>query len=129
MLVPSSNQRIVYVSELFSNNEDSITSGDSLICYCVYGNCSCSSLDRVLANLTNKILINITTDVTLSSLVIRTFTELFLQCYNTKLYFSAICRTSNCTVRNIRCYNINNCKFVNNSHYTEAMVQLYIIHH
>ena len=52
-------------------NEDFITSGEddnSLIC-CVYGNCSCSSLDHALANLTSNVLINITTDVTLSSLV------------------------------------------------------------
>ena len=66
------NQRIVYVSdhELFNDNEDFITSGedDNLIC-CVYGNCSCSSLDYALANLTSNVLINITTDVTLSSLV------------------------------------------------------------
>ena len=35
----------------------------------MYGNCSCSSLDHALANLTSNVLINITTDVTLSSLV------------------------------------------------------------
>ena len=65
------NQRIIHVSELVSDNKDSITSGEgdnSLIC-CVYGNCSCSSLDHALANLTSNVLINITTDVTLSSLV------------------------------------------------------------
>ena len=66
------NQRIVCVSELFSDNEDiTITSGEddnSLIC-CVYGSSSCSSLDHVLDNLTSNVLINITTDVTLSSLV------------------------------------------------------------
>ena len=33
------------------------------------GNCSCNSLDHALANLTSNVLINITTDVTLSSLV------------------------------------------------------------
>ena len=65
------NQRIVHVSELVSDDEDFFTSGEddnSLIC-CVYGNCSCSSLDHALANLTSNVLINITTDVTLSSLV------------------------------------------------------------
>ena len=68
------NQRIVHVSELFSDDEDFNTyiySGeddDSPIC-CVYGNCSCSSLDHALANLTSNVLINIITDVTLSSLV------------------------------------------------------------
>ena len=65
------NQRIFYVSELVSDNKDSVTSGeddDSPIC-CVYGNCSCSSLGFALANLTSNVLINITTDVTLSSLI------------------------------------------------------------
>ena len=65
------NQRIIHVSELVSDNKDSVTSGEddnSLTC-CVYGNCSCSSLDHALANLTSNVLINITTDVTLSSLV------------------------------------------------------------
>ena len=65
------NQRIVHVNELFSDDEDFFTSGEddnSLIC-CVYGNCSCSSLDHALANLTSNVLINITTDVTSSSLV------------------------------------------------------------
>ena len=65
------NQRIIHVSELVNDNEDFIISGEdenSLIC-CVYGNCSCSSLDHALANLTSNVLINITTDVTLSSLV------------------------------------------------------------
>ena len=66
-------QRIVHFNELFSDNEDSVSSGtgeddNSFIC-CVYGNCSCNSLDHALANLTSNVLINITTDVTLSSLV------------------------------------------------------------
>ena len=81
------NQRIVYVSESISDDEDFFasasgvsrltddedffTSGDvdgNLIC-CVYGNCSCNSLNHALANLTSNVLINITTDVTLSSLI------------------------------------------------------------
>ena len=65
------NQRIIYVSELISDDEDFFASGEdgnSQIC-CVYGNCSCSSLNQALANLTSNVLINITTDVTLSSLV------------------------------------------------------------
>ena len=63
------NQRVVYVSESISDNEDFFTSGDvdcNLMC-CVYGNCSCNSLDHALANLTSNVLINITTDVTFSS--------------------------------------------------------------
>ena len=65
------NQRIVFISELISDNEDFITNGEddnSCIC-CVYGNCSCNSLDHALANLTSNVLINITTDVTLSSII------------------------------------------------------------
>ena len=65
------NQRIVYVSESISDDEDFFTSGDgdgNLIC-CVYGNCSCNSLDHALANLTSNVLINITTDMTLCSLI------------------------------------------------------------
>ena len=38
---------------------------------CVYGNCSCQSLYNALANLTSNVLINITTDVELSSSIQR----------------------------------------------------------
>ena len=55
------NQRIIHVSKL-TNDEGNATC-------CVYGNCSCISLDHALTNLTSNVLINITTDVTLSSLV------------------------------------------------------------
>ena len=55
------NKTIVYVSELFGEARN------NTFC-CVYGNCSCNSLDYALANLTSNVLINITTDVTLSSL-------------------------------------------------------------
>ena len=62
-------QRIVQVSELFSDDEDFFTSGDGdFFTCCVYGNCSCNSLDYALSHLTSNVLINITTDVTLSSL-------------------------------------------------------------
>ena len=67
----SGNQRIVHVSELISDGENFFASGEddnSHIC-CVYGNCSCNSLDQALVNLTSNVLINITTDVTLSSLI------------------------------------------------------------
>ena len=53
------------------------TSGDddnSEMC-CVHGNCSCNSLDQALANLTSNVMINITTDATLSSLVTATNLE------------------------------------------------------
>ena len=68
----SDGSQIVYVSELISvsDDEDFFASGEdgnSQIC-CMYGNCSCS-LNQALAYLTSNVLINITTDVTLSSLV------------------------------------------------------------
>ena len=61
----------MYVNEVNSDDKDFSASGEdgnSQIC-CAYGNCSCSSLNQALANLTSNVLINITTDVTLSSLV------------------------------------------------------------
>ena len=63
------NQRIVQVSEYIS--DDILPNGedDNNFTCCVYGNCSCNSLDHALANLTSNVLINITTDVTLSSLI------------------------------------------------------------
>ena len=65
--------RIVHVSESVSDDEGSFTNGEddnSHVC-CVYGNCTCNSLDHALANLTSNVVINITTDVTLSSLIER----------------------------------------------------------
>ena len=46
------------------------SSGDfsGLLC-CVYGNCSCHSFDDALGSLTSNVLLNITTDVMLSSLI------------------------------------------------------------
>ena len=41
---------------------------DHAVC-CIYGNCSCPSLYSALTNLTNNVLINITTDVELSSII------------------------------------------------------------
>ena len=65
------NQRIVHVSESITDTEDFLTSGDgdSYLMCCLYGNCSCNSLDHALANLTSNVLINITTDVMLSLLI------------------------------------------------------------
>ena len=57
----SGNQTAVYVSELLGEAKI------NTFC-CVYGNCSCNSLDYALAHLTGNVLINITIDVTLSSL-------------------------------------------------------------
>ena len=161
------NQKIVCVSK------DSTASGEddnSHIC-CVYGNCSCNSLNHALANLTSNVLINITTDVTLSSLVkvsdIENVTIIghnnppvncksvggvhFSFCHNciiqgiiwdgcgtkntdnyTKPGLELSC-SSNVTIQNcsfqhsvgqavvlsevLGDVNINNCKFMNNSHY------------
>ena len=79
------NQRIVYVNESINDDEDFFTSAsgisglisdseefftdDSNSMCCVYGNCSCNSLDHALANLASNVLINITTDVMLFSLI------------------------------------------------------------
>ena len=68
------NQRVVYVSEPFSYEGETVTgSGDVnfsstslLCCRYVYGNCSCQSLDDALDNLIGNVLLNITTDVMLS---------------------------------------------------------------
>ena len=85
------NQRIVYVSEAISesisDNEDLFTSasdasgaviiddafftsddGNISMC-CMYGNCSCNSFYHALANFTSNVMINIVTDVMLSSLI------------------------------------------------------------
>ena len=55
-------QNIIHVSELVS--EESFIASDKC---CMYENCSCNYLDHALANLTSNTLINITTDLTLSS--------------------------------------------------------------
>ena len=59
--IVNGNQTIVYVSGLLGEVRI------NTFC-CVYGNCSCNSLDYALANLTDNVLINITTDMTLSTL-------------------------------------------------------------
>ena len=74
--VDANQQRIVYVNEPFIDNGDTVTnsgdgsSGDvtSPLC-CVYGNCSCYSFDDALDSLTSNVLLNITIDVMLSSLI------------------------------------------------------------
>ena len=56
------NQTVVHVSELFGEVRI------NTFC-CVYGTCSCNSLEYALAHLTGNVLINITTDAKLSSLI------------------------------------------------------------
>ena len=63
------DQRIVHVSKLINDSILPYDEGDSNSTCCVYGNCSCNSLDAALASLTSNVLINIMTDVTLSSLI------------------------------------------------------------
>ena len=64
------NQRIVEVSKPF-NDEGSFNydEGSASLSCCIYGTCSCNSLDYALTHLSSNVLINITTDVTLSSVV------------------------------------------------------------
>ena len=63
------DRKIVHVSKLITDNSLSNGEGDNTCC--VHGNCSCNinSLDIALASLTSNVLINITTDVKLSSLI------------------------------------------------------------
>ena len=68
------NQRIINVNalELISDDEDFLTSasgGDGNHICCMHGNCLCNSLDLALAYLTSNVIINITTNVTLSSII------------------------------------------------------------
>ena len=64
------NQRIVCVSELISDEEDvSVGASGEGEMSGLYENSSCSPLGHALANLTSNVLINITTDVTLSSIL------------------------------------------------------------
>ena len=64
------NQKIVKVSKPF-NDEGSFSNdeGSTSLSCCIYGNCSCNSLDYALTHLSSYVLINITTDVTLSSVI------------------------------------------------------------
>ena len=84
-------QRIVHINEHFSDDEDYYSSGNeknlisgsgevndlyfdnekdsiNLLC-CVYGNCSCYSFYQALTHLTSNLLLNITIDVTLTSVI------------------------------------------------------------
>ena len=69
-------ERVIVVSEsdVISNEDSNAIGSDSGSnvfdnpC-CIFGNCSCPSLYNALANLTSNVLINITTDVVLSSII------------------------------------------------------------
>ena len=64
--VVEGDHRTVCVSGLINVLPNGEGDPDSNFTCCVYGNCSCYSLDIALASLTSNVLINITTDVTLS---------------------------------------------------------------
>ena len=75
---------------------------------CIYGNCSCQSLYNALANLTSNVLINITTDVELSSIIQRVnlanititgYNNPTVNCNNSGGLHFISC--SNCTIKGI----------------------------
>ena len=65
-------KRAIVVNESVVHDDDLVISHDEevLATCCIHGNCSCPSLYNALANLTSNVLINIATDVTLSSVIL-----------------------------------------------------------
>ena len=63
------NQRIVQVSEIISDNILPNNEGDNNFTCCTFRNCSCNSFDFAVAHLTSSVMINIITNVALSSLI------------------------------------------------------------
>ena len=63
------NQRIVQVSEIISDNILPYDEGDDNFTCCNFGDCSCHSFDFAVSHLTSSVMINIITNVTLSSLI------------------------------------------------------------
>ena len=102
-------------SDLFTDDEDKCTiatpsrSGSTFEnSYCIYGNCSCQSLYSALVNLTGNVLINITTDVQLSSIIqkinlaniiITGYNNPTVNCNNSGGLHFISC--SNCTIKGI----------------------------
>ena len=66
-------ETVILVAEVDDDKDNAVGSDSTSIMFrdlcCVHGNCSCSSLYSALANLTSNVLINITTDVELSSII------------------------------------------------------------
>lgn len=62
-------ERTVHVSELISDDGNLTSSKEDLYICCVDVNCSCNSLDYARAHLASDVVINITTNATLSSLI------------------------------------------------------------
>ena len=63
-----SNDDVPAINATGSGSGSHVFEGFLTLC-CVYGNCSCPSLYNALASLTSNVLINITTDVVLSSII------------------------------------------------------------
>ena len=65
-------ERVIVVNESGVHKDRLVIRHDEevLATCCIYGNCSCPSLYNALANLTNNVLINITTEVELSSVIL-----------------------------------------------------------
>ena len=64
-------ERVIVVNESVVYGDDQVISHDQVVlaACCIYGNCSCPSLYTALANLISNVLINVTTDVILSSVI------------------------------------------------------------
>ena len=123
------NQKIIYVSESASNEDLFSGENDEAQMCCVHAeNCSCNSFDQALANLTSNVLINITTDVTLSSLVTASHLENvsiighngpIVDCKNVGgVHFISF---HNCTIQGIVW---NGCGTENTGNYTESISTL-----
>ena len=63
-------ERMIVVTELVTQYNGSDSASNSPCC--MYGTCPCLSLYNALANLTSNVLINITSDVELTSLILLT---------------------------------------------------------
>ena len=64
----SYDEDVFVTSGTGSGSGSHVFEGSLTLC-CIYGNCSCPSLYTALANLTSNTLINVTTDVVLSSII------------------------------------------------------------
>ena len=64
-------ERAIVVNESDVDDDSLVISHDEeiLATCCIYGSCSCPSLYNALANLTSNVMINVTTDVILSSVI------------------------------------------------------------
>ena len=123
-------QQIIYVSESTSDKDLFSGENDDIQMCCVNENCSCNSLDQALANLTSNVLINITTDATLSSFIRSSHLEnvsiighnnptVHVDCKNFAGVHFASC--NNCIIQGIVW---NGCGTENTDNYTELIATL-----